>query len=422
MPEKKQVFEVIVVGGGPAGLMAAGQAASSGADTLLLEKMDQPGRKLRISGQGRCNLTNEADREEFIRHFGSNGQFLRQAFHRFFNKELAAFFEHIGVPTKVERGGRVFPSSGNAETVAEKLANWAAEQGTMIQTSSPVEGLQLKDARVIGVRTRDGETLACRTAILATGGASFTGTGSTGDGCRIARKLGHTIVPLRPALVPIKTRGNTAERLQGLTLKNVSVSVFQDGHKTEEAFGEMMFTHFGVSGPIILTMSGRLVDALREGKKIELSIDLKPALDETKLEDRLLRELDRYGKMQYQNILKRLLPKSLIPVCADQTGIAPEKPGHQVASEERGRLKKWLKDFRLEVSGYLPLEAAMVTQGGISLDEVDPRSMESLLVKGLFFAGEVLDLAANTGGYNLQAAFSTGWLAGQTASASNQKK
>jgi len=415
MSGSKQHCDLIVIGGGPAGMMAAGQAASMGVKTLLLEKMEAAGKKLRITGQGRCNLTNSAGIRDFTRHFGPNGKFLKQAFYRFFNGDLVRFFGQLGVKTEVERGGRIFPGSGGAEDVTRALEKWVEAQGAEVRLSAAAAEILAENGQVAGVRLRDGEEIPCRAAILAAGGASYPGTGSSGDGFRMAEAAGHTIAPVRPALVPMKTRGDTAQRLQGLTLKNIHASVFFDGEKVEEAFGEMLFTHFGISGPIILTMSGMLVDALRVGKKITLSIDLKPALDEARLDDRLLRELDAHGKMHFQNILKSFLPVSLIPVCVEQTGIPSHKPGHQINAEERARLLAWLKDFRLEVTGHLPLSAAMVTQGGVSLDEVDPRSMASRLVRGLYFAGEVLDLAADTGGYNLQAAFSTGWLAGRAA-------
>jgi predicted Rossmann fold flavoprotein len=414
--------QVIVVGAGAAGLMAAGQAAELGAETLLVEKMERPGRKLRITGKGRCNLTNVVELEEFIERFGANGVFLRQAFHQFFTPDLLAFFEELGVQTVTERGGRVFPASEHAQDVVDALVHWVRKQGVTLQTRSPVERLIVEGDRVAGVEVARNPVSLEKpgfyrgdAVIVATGGASYPATGSTGDGYRLAESVGHTIVPIRPALVPLETAGNAAQRLQDLSLRNAAVRLRIDGQQKADAFGEMLFTHFGVSGPMILYLSKLAVDALRAGQKVELSIDLKPALDKKTLDARLLRDIDAQGKKHFQNLLKALLPSKLIPVCVDLTGIPAHRPAHQITAEERTRLRKWLKDFRLEVTGHRPFEEAIVTAGGVALDEIDPRTMESRLVKGLYFAGEVLDIDANTGGFNLQAAFSTGWVVGRAA-------
>jgi hypothetical protein len=407
--------QVIVVGAGAAGLMAAGQAAELGADTLLLEKMERPGRKLRITGKGRCNLTNVVELEEFLQRFGDNGVFLRQAFHQFFAPDLLAFFEELGVQTVTERGGRVFPVSEQAQDVVDALVHWVRKQGVSLQVRSPVERLLIEEDRVAGVMDTRERLYHSPAVTIATGGASYPATGSTGDGYRLAESVGHTIVPIRPALVPLETAGGIAERLQGLSLRNAAVRLRIDGQQKADAFGEMLFTHFGVSGPMILYLSKLAVDALRAGQKVELSIDLKPALDKKTLDARLLRDIDAQGKKHFQNLLKDLLPSKLIPVCVDLVDIPAHKPAHQVTAEERTRLRKWLKDFRLQVIGHRDFAEAIVTAGGVALDEIDPRTMESRLVKGLYFAGEVLDIDANTGGFNLQAAFSTGWVAGRTA-------
>jgi len=419
---------VIVIGAGPAGLMAAGQAAEQGATVLLLEKMDRPGRKLRITGKGRCNLTNVAPLSDFIAHFGPNGRFLRQAFSRFFTPDLVAFLQGLDVPTVTERGGRVFPASQEATDVVDALVRWVRERGVTLRARSQVEHLLVEGARITGVRmarnqvssekpgSPDSERLYRADAVIvATGGASYPATGSTGDGYRLAESVGHTIVPIRPALVPLETAGNVAPRLQGLSLRNVAVRLWVDGKKQGELFGEMLFTHFGLSGPTVLSLSRQAVDALHLGRRVSLSIDLKPALDERKLDARLLRDLDAHGKQQFRTLLKGLLPRKLIPVCPDLTGIPPEKLAHQITAQERKRLRAWLKDFRLQVTGHRSFREAIITAGGVDTREVDPRTMASRLVEGLYFAGEILDVDADTGGYNLQAAFSTGWLAGRSA-------
>lgn len=403
---------LIVVGAGPAGLIAAGTAAGYGIPTLLLEKMDRPGRKLRITGKGRCNLTNQTDVRDFISHFGKNGAFLYQSFSRFFVSDLVQFLEGLGIKIVVERGGRIFPAELDAVQVTERLSGWTIKQGVQLETHRAVKEILIHGGRAAGVVLQDGTQIPAQAVIVASGGASYTGTGSSGDGYRMAERAGHTIIPIRPALVPLKTAGRTAADLQGLTLKNVRASVIVDGKKTASEFGEMLFTHFGLSGPIILTLSGRVVDALRNSSRVQITIDLKPALDEQKLDNRLLREINAHPKQQFSTMLKELLPSSLIPVCVEQNVISAEKICAEITAKERHRLLVWLKDFRFEVVGSLPLEAAIITAGGVALNEIDPRSMQSKLVAGLHFAGEVLDVNADTGGYNLQAAFSTGWMAG----------
>ena len=413
---------VIVVGGGAAGLMAAGTAAEAGARVLVLEKMDRTALKLGITGKGRCNLTNTAELTEFIARFGRNGRFLRRAFSTFFSAELIRFFEEQGVRTVSERGGRVFPAGNNALQVVRALRDWAAEKGARTRCQARVAGLAMDGEMVTGVNiggTGSGqdeiELLKADAVILAAGGASYPATGSTGDGAALAAAAGHRVTPLHPALVPLETEGPVARRLQGLSLRNVSLGVYLDGRKREDHFGEMLFTHFGVSGPIVLSASRRIITALEDGQQVTLSIDLKPALDHHKLEARLLRDIDAHGKQQAHNLLKGLLPRLLIPVCIDETGLAPDAPAHQIGAKERKRLRTWLKDFRLKVTGHRGFAEAIVTAGGVDLREVDPETMASKKAGKLYFAGEVLDLDGDTGGYNLQAAFSTGRLAGASA-------
>ena len=405
---------IIVVGGGAAGLIAAGQAAEGGAESLLLEKMTRCGRKLAITGKGRCNLTNIAETTDFLEHFGREGRFLRHAFSRFFTRELVDFLEGLGLETVTERGGRVFPASGHAPDVVAVFLQWLKKSGVSIQSSSAVDSLVMKKGRIAGV-VAQGRDLACDAAILATGGASYPATGSTGDGYLLAASAGHTLVPVRPALVPLETAGNEAARMAELRLRNIRVTMIVGDKKAREAFGELEFAGFGVTGPVVLTLSGEAVDAMREGRRVVLSIDLKPALDEKKLEARLLRDFASRGKETISSVLRGLVPRQMVPVCLDLTEILPDRLASQVSARERARLRRWLKDFRLEVTGHRPFSEAVITAGGVDTREIDHKTMESRLTKGLFIAGELLNVHGDTGGYNLQAAFSTGWLAGRSA-------
>jgi predicted Rossmann fold flavoprotein len=393
--------------------MAAGQAALRGARTVVIEKMPRPGLKLRITGKGRCNLTNIAEIEDFIARFGEAGPFLRQAFHRFFVEDLISFFEELGLDLKTERGGRVFPASDRAQDVVDALVGWVRGLGVQTILKTRVRDILIQDGHVTGVQTDC--VFHAHAVILATGGASYPATGSTGDGFLLAQDLGHRIIPIRPALVPIETDTRDLKGLEGLNLRNVNARVFIGEKCVGRSFGELVFMEYGVSGPTILFLSGLIVDELRKGNKIDLSIDLKPALDEKKLDARLQRDLAAGSKKEIKNQLRALLPKALIPVCLAGAGLRDGKPCHQVTSTERKRLLSWLKDFRLKVTGYRPFEEAIITAGGVDRSEIDPRTMESRLVKGLYFCGEVIDMDADTGGYNLQAAFSTGWLAGRGA-------
>ena len=403
---------IIVVGGGAAGLMAAGIAAEGGRDVLILEKMATPARKLRITGKGRCNLTNDAPLPEFLSHFGKSGKFLRQAFGRFFSRELIDFFESRGLQVVHERGGRVFPFNNDAPAVAALLVDWVKQSGAELVPGCRVSELLIEDGQAAGVRCGDMVHRAGK-VILATGGKSYPRTGSTGDGYRLADAVGHTIVSLRPALVSLKTDKGQVQGLDGLTLRNVKASLFIDRSRKVQAFGELTFVEDGFSGPIVLTMSGLAVDALAEGRAVEVRLDLKPALDDRKLDDRLIRDLQKRLKEPMESVLRGLVPRELVPLCLAALGSDPDLLAGQFPAEQRKRLRLWLKDLRFPVIGHGSWEEAIVTSGGVKTTEVDPKTMESKKVAGLYIVGELLDIQADTGGYNLQAAFSTGWLAGK---------
>ncbi len=430
--EASNDIEVIVVGGGASGLMAAGQAAACGARTLVFETMDRPGRKIGLTGKGRCNLTNDTDIPGFVEAFGESGPFLRQAFHRFFVPELRAFLEDLGVPTVVERGRRVFPASGRALDVVHALHRWVRRQGARLRTGSSVRSLLVEEGRVQGVEhvrpDRSGNILVqaerslAPAVVLSAGGASYPATGSTGDGYRMAEAAGHHVVPVRPALVPLWTAEASWFRLAGLTLRNVRVRVLADGELAQSGFGELTFTPNGVSGPVPLSLSRGVVDALRAGRRVRLSVDLKPALDPAGLDARLVRDLSAGGRKHFETLLRGLMPRPLIPLCLSAVGVPGDRPGHQVRAEQRRRLAAWLKDIPFSVTGHGSFEEAVVTAGGVDRSEIDPRTMASRILTGLYFAGEVIDMDAGTGGFNLQAAFSTGWLAGRSAAASSKTR
>jgi predicted Rossmann fold flavoprotein len=407
-------WDIIVVGGGAAGLMAAGQAAGAGARVLLLERMARPARKLRITGKGRCNVTNVAELDDFLARFGRTGSSLRQVFARIFSSDVMAFFESLGVKLVTERGGRVFPASGKATDVVDALVSWAARQGVETHPSARVDGLVVESGQLRGVKV--GQQRFCASSvILATGGASYPGTGSSGDGYRLAAAVGHSLVPARPALVPLEVSECVVRDLAGLNLRNVGMQVLVDGKCAAEYFGELSFMNYGVSGPVVLTASAAVVEALQSKKRIELSLDLKPALNTEKLEARLLRDFAERGKEPMHSLLRGLLPKPLVRPCLSAAGIQGHRLGNSIKAEERKRLLAWLKAFRLTVKGHRPLSEAIVTAGGVDMSEIDPKTMESRIVPGLYIVGELLNVHADTGGYNLQAAFSTGWVAGLAA-------
>jgi predicted Rossmann fold flavoprotein len=414
------VKRVIVIGGGASGLIAAGEAAKSGAKVFILEKMRQVGRKILISGKGRCNITNTLKTSELIKRFGKNGKFLRQSLARFSQIDVIQFFGDIGVETKEERGGRVFPVSDSAKEVVDALVHWNRTQGVEIITGAKVENLIIENDKITGVEfsqdeMRQTKVYKADSVIVATGGLSYAATGSSGDGYKFAKSAGHKLIPLRPSLVPLLTAGRIAQELQGLSLKNVNASLWIDDKKVDEEFGEMLFTHFGLSGPIILTLSRKAVEFVENNVKVEISIDLKPALDYQKLDQRLLRDLSELSRKQFKTLLQGLLPTKLIPVCSYLLKIEPESECNQITQSERKALKLWLKDFRFKITGHRSFKEAIVTAGGVDLKDINPKTQESKLVEGLFFAGEVLDLDGDTGGFNLQAAFSTGLVAGKSA-------
>ncbi len=406
---------VIVIGGGAAGLMAAGRAAQGGARVTLLERGTSLGRKLRISGKGRGNITNTAEIAEFVEAFGPSGKFLYGAFSRFFRNDLLDLLREQGVETKIERGGRIFLASDRAGDVVEALERWLTASGAKVRLNSRVKSLEVANGRIVGVKLYAGQ-MEADAVIVAAGGASYPKTGSSGDGYVFAREAGHTIVPLRPALSALVTRESWVKEVQGLALKNVEASLLFQAkgqarpRKIGAEFGEMLFTHFGVSGPIILTLSRGVSDFLQQGD-VYISIDLKPALKSEQLHARLMRDFRQ--KKHFRNYLREMLPLSLIEPFVNLSEVEGDKPVNSVTAAERNRIVERLKDLRLTVKSMAPLEEAIVTAGGVAIAEIDPRTMMSKLVKGLFFAGEVIDIDARTGGFNLQAAFSTGYVAGE---------
>ena len=405
-----KIYDLLIVGGGAAGLMAAGTAQSRGLSVALFDKNRQLGRKVRITGKGRCNVTNNCSVEEVVASCPRGGRFLYGALSAFAPADTMAFFEALGVPLKTERGRRVFPVSDSAHDIADALERYASGVQVIRET---VTAVLTEEGRAVGVQTGQGNYQG-RAVLLACGGASYPGTGSNGDGCRLAAAVGHTIVTPTPSLVPLVERGEWCRRMMGLSLRNCGVRVTQRGKKKPvyEDFGELLFTHFGLSGPTILSASAHLRPM--EPGKYTVHIDLKPALDWQQLDARLLRELEAHKNKIFANSLEELLPQKLIPVMVERSGIPGETRCHSVTRDQRRGLLELFKDFPIEVEGFRPLAEAIVTSGGVSLKEIDPRTMESKLVKGLYFAGEIIDADAYTGGYNLQIAFASGKLAGSS--------
>ena len=404
--------KIVVVGAGPAGMMAAIKAAENGASVVLLEKMKRAGKKMLITGKGRCNITNVAEIPELIKNIPGNGKFLNSCIRAFDNEDVQYFFNGIEVPTKVERGGRVFPVSDKAADVVDAMVLQLHELGVKLYTDVKVSDILVQDNKAVGVKTDDGQKFEAEAVIIATGGSSYPGTGSTGDGYKMADKIGHKVVTPLPALVPLELEEEWVKDLQGLSLKNVRVTLFADEKRITDMFGEMLFTHFGVSGPIILSLSRKTAQLLDEDRFVELMIDLKPALTFEQLDARVLRDFEKYQRKEMKNALKDLLPGRLIPPVLDGAYIEPDRMVNSITKEERHRLVNVLKGLLVTVTKTRPIAEAIVTAGGVDVKEINPKTMESKLIKNLYFAGEVVDVDAYTGGYNLQAAFSMGAAAG----------
>lgn len=412
--------KVLIIGGGAAGMFAAIAAAGNGQEVHLFEKNEKLGKKLYITGKGRCNLTNACDMDKLFESVCTNRKFLYSAFYGYTNQDVIAFFEDQGMRTKTERGERVFPLSDKSADVIDTLRNAMRKAGVKVHLNAEVKEILTeenegakdgKSRRVVGIRLADMTKVKADAVLIATGGYSYQSTGSTGDGYHFARECGHTVTDISPSLVPFNTREEYGKRLQGLSLRNVTLSVFDGKKCLYEDFGEMMFTHFGVTGPLILTASTVVQKRLRK-KELDLYIDLKPALSEEQLDARLLREFEEGNKKQFKNVIGNLFPAKLTPVMVELSGIAPEKRVNEITREERRTLVQLIKHFRLTATGLRDYNEAIITRGGVAVKEIDPATMESKLVSGLYFAGEVLDLDAVTGGFNLQIAWATGYAAG----------
>ena len=403
--------KVIVIGGGPAGMMAAYAASCQGHAVTVLEQNEKLGKKLFITGKGRCNITNAGDMDNLFANVMSNRKFLYSAFYTFDNEQVLSFFENQGLRTKVERGNRVFPLSDHSSDVIAALSRALKSQNVDIRLHTKVQSLLIRDEAACGVVLSDGKTVEADDVIVATGGISYPSTGSTGDGYRMAKESGHALVECTPSLVPFETKEDWVKDLQGLSLRNVTVSIYHGKKKLFEDFGEMLFTHFGVSGPLVLSASG-MIKPVQFKQELCMYIDLKPALDAEQLDKRILREFDAAMNKQFKNVIGSLMPAKMIPVVIRLSGIDPDKKVNEVSREERQHLVQLLKRLPLTINGLRGWNEAIITKGGVSVKDINPSTMESKKVSHLFFCGEVLDLDALTGGYNLQIAWSTGYLAG----------
>ena len=405
--------DVVIIGGGAAGMMAGIAAAEEGRDVLIIEKNKMVGRKVLITGKGRCNVTNIAPAHEMMGFVPKNSRFLFGAFKRFDNKDLMEMIEAEGTPLKVERGGRVFPESDKASDIVLALKKRLAKNRARVLICDGVTEILTDIGKVRGVKTEKGRTVLSERVILCTGGKSYPGTGSDGFGYELAKSAGHTVTEIKPALIPLETKEEWVKELQGLSLKNIQIKLFENGKKIYDDFGEMLFTHFGVSGPVVLSSSCHIENP--KNKNYEIKIDLKPALDETQFDSRILRDFKENNNKNFENALGGLYPQKLIPVMIKLSGIDPCKKVNSVTKEERKKLVEITKALTVTVKDFRPVAEAIVTDGGVNVKEINPSTMESKIVEGLYFAGEIIDVAAYTGGYNLQIAFSTGYTAGKSA-------
>lgn len=412
-------MNVVVIGGGAAGMIAAITSAKEGNTVILIEKNNSLGNKIKITGKGRCNLTFDGDIEDFKSNIVKNYKFMYSSFNNFNNKDVVSYFNSLGVKTKVERGGRVFPVSDKAEDVVNALKDELNKYNVKIIYRKALKDLILEDDKVIGIKLNDNTIIDCDKCIIAVGGKSYPTTGSTGDGYDIARRYGHEVIDIKPGLVPLKSEDKLCKDLQGLSLKNISFKLIEkNGKVIYEEFGEMLFSHFGITGPVVLSSSSKLnrvenVEEKIKNHEIFASLDLKPALDIDVLDKRICRDFEKYTNKEFKNALNDLLPQKLIPVIISLSGIDENKKVHQIKKEERKKLVELLKSLKINISGFMPIDIAIITCGGIDVKKINPKTMESKIVKGLFFAGEILDVDAYTGGFNLQIAFSTGVAAGK---------
>lgn len=411
-------MKVVVIGGGASGMLSAITSAKEGNDVTILEKTNSLGNKIKITGKGRCNLTFDGDIEDFKRNIVKNYKFMYSSFNSFDNKDLIDYFESLGVKTKVERGARVFPVSDSAEDVVKALKSEIKKYNIKVEYQKQVDKLNIVNEKIESVYTVDGKKYICDKCIVATGGASFPNTGSTGDGFKLAQMVGHKIIDIKPGLVPLRSKDKICKELQGLSLRNISFSLKDDGKEIYNEFGEMLFAHFGITGPVVLSSSSKLnriddIDKKIESGKITASIDLKPALNFETLDKRVCRDFEKYCNKEFKNSLNDLLPQKIIPVVIKLSKIDENIKVNQINKEMRHNLINVIKNININISGFMPLDIAIITSGGVDVKDINPKSMESKIVSGLYFAGEVLDIDAYTGGYNLQIAFSTAVAAGK---------